>query len=367
MARKIFVAGTGQNSGKTTVCFALMHMARKKYDRVGFIKPLGPKPVPLERLVVDKDAALMAEAFGLMEDLELMSPVLIQPQTTRGVIDGTIVAGDLERKIIDSCAALEKKYDFLVIEGSGHPGVGSVLNLSNARIARLLKAPVLMVTGGGIGSVVDAAALDMALFEKESVEVRAMLVNKLLPEKRESSLGYLQKIYADQPFKVLGGFNFQPVLANPTLQRISKILDLPLQGYLQSSNRIIHHLQIGAPSTQRVAELLKKDSLIIVTSSRDELIVTLANLYQFPEYREKIAGLLIPGVQPISNISQQILDKSNIPYMRTRENTTAELYRIISDDVSKLTAADTEKLALVRELSDLRLDFDSIDILFHQH
>ena len=62
-----------------------------------------------------------------------------------------------------------------------------------------------------------------------------------------------------------------------------------------------------------------------------------------------------------------ILDKSNIPYMRTRENTTAELYRIISDDVSKLTAADTEKLALVRELSDLRLDFDSIDTLFHQH
>ncbi|HXV21994.1 MAG TPA: AAA family ATPase, partial [Desulfuromonadales bacterium] len=39
MARKIFIAATGQNSGKTTTSLSLMHLARKKYGRVGFIKP----------------------------------------------------------------------------------------------------------------------------------------------------------------------------------------------------------------------------------------------------------------------------------------------------------------------------------------
>ena len=363
MARKIFIAGTGMNSGKTTVCFALVHMARRKYARVGFIKPLGPKPVLLDDRLVDKDVALMAEAFGLMGDLDLMSPVLIQEQTTREVIDDRSRADAMQRRMLEAFTELDRKCDFLIIEGSGHPGVGSVVNLSNARIAKLFNAPVLMVTGGGVGSVVDAAALDMALFEKEVVEVKAILVNKLLAEKREQSLAYLRKVYAGQPFALLGGFNYQPVLANPTLQRIARILNLELHGHLADANRIIHHVQIGAPSTQRVAELLKEDSLVIVTSSRDELLVTLANLYQFPEYQERIAGLLIPGVQKISNITQQILDRSNIPYMRTMENTTGELYRLILDDVSKLTAADTEKLDLVRELADLRLDFDAIDAL----
>ena len=42
MARKIFIAATGQNCGKTTTSLSLMHLAKKKYARVGFIKPVGP-------------------------------------------------------------------------------------------------------------------------------------------------------------------------------------------------------------------------------------------------------------------------------------------------------------------------------------
>ena len=65
MARKIFVAATGQNSGKTTTSVSLLHMARKKYGRVGFIKPIGPKPAQLRRSTLDKDAILIAQVFGL--------------------------------------------------------------------------------------------------------------------------------------------------------------------------------------------------------------------------------------------------------------------------------------------------------------
>lgn len=364
MTRKLFVAATGQNCGKTTVCLALLHLARQHYERVGFIKPLGPKPAMFQGRAVDKDAALMAQVFGMQKDLRHMSPVVLFPDTTRRIIDGELDPGGFREQLQTACATLEQKYDLLIIEGSGHPGVGSVLGLSNAAIARLLKAPVLLVTGGGVGNVIDAAALNSALFEKEGVPVRAILANKLIPDKREMTLDYLGRALANAPYQVLGGFNFQPILANPTLRRVARLLDLELHGNRREATRIIHHVQIGAPSTQRVAELLKKDSLVIVTSSRDELLVTLANLYQFPEYREKIAGLVIPGLQPVGKITQQILDRSNVPYLRTQQNTTAELYRTITEDVSKLTAEDTEKLGLVRELAEYRFDFPAIDALF---
>ncbi len=364
MARKIFVAATGQHCGKTTTSISLLHLARKKYQRVGFIKPLGPKPTILRGHIVDKDAVLIAQVFGLHKYLNFMTPVPVFPDTTRGVIDGKILVSELEERIWTAISELEKRCDFIVIEGAGHPGVGAVMKLSNARIARMLGAPVLLVTGGGVGTVIDTVNMNLALFEKEGAEVRALLANKLIPEKREQTLDYLRRGLAGESFTVVGGFDYQPVLADPTLRRISRLLGLPLLGSRREMGRIIHHLQIGAASTQRVTELLKDSSLVIVTSSRDELLVTLANLYQMQDFHTRIAGLLIPGVTPISTITQRILDNSRIPYMRTTTQATTELYRILTEDVSKTTFEDKEKLDLVRALAERSLDFDALDALF---
>ncbi|GFO58817.1 cobyrinic acid a,c-diamide synthase [Geomonas silvestris] len=364
MAKKIFIAASGQNIGKTTVSVSLLHLAQKKYGRVGFMKPLGPKPTTLRGHAVDKDAALIAQVFDLIKDLRHMSPVVVYPDTTRKVIDGEISCAELEERILASYAELEKKCDFIIIEGSGHPGVGSVLKLSNARIARLLDAPVLMVTGGGVGNVIDTIFMNIALFQLEGAQVRAVLTNKLYADKRATTLDYITRALADQPFSVFGGFDYQPVLANPTLRRVSRLLDLPLHGNRREVSRIIQHVQIGAASTQRVTEMLRDSSLLVVTSSRDELLVTLANLYQMPEYRSQLCGLVIPGIVPVSTITQLILDRSNIPYLRTQRHSTAELYRIITEDISKITAEDTEKLDLVRKLAEERLDFDRLEALF---
>lgn len=290
MARKVFVAATGQNSGKTTSSLSLMYMARKKYKRVGFVKPFGPKPiVAANGILVDKDAALMAEVFGLEDDLRLMSPMVLMPGDTQKLLDGEISFAEIKRKIIDAVTELDRKNDFLIIEGAGHTGVGSVVGFSNARVAKLLDAPVVMVTGGGIGNVVDAAYMNLALFQKEGAEVRAILANKIVPDKREKTLHYLGLAFAAEPFKVIGGFNYQPILANPTLRRISQTLEVELQGNQETAGQIVHHLQIGSAATQRVTELLKESSLVIVTSSRDELLVTLANIYNLSEYRPSSA------------------------------------------------------------------------------
>lgn len=363
MAKKIFVAATGQNSGKTTTSLSLLHLARKKYDRIGFIKPIGPKLVTLNGLMVDKDAALMAKVYGLEKQLEYMSPVVLAPGTTKKVLEGKISPVEFEEKILRAIEVLERECDFLIVEGAGHSGVGTVLGMSNARIARLVDAPVLMVTGGGIGNVVDSVGMNAALFRQEGAEIRAIVANKIIPEKREEILHYLNLAFRDGSIKVIGGFNYQPILANPTLRRISSLLDLPIQGNIEEDMRIVHHVQIGAASTQRVVELLREATLLLVTSSRDELLVTLANLYAMPEYRSKIVGLIIPGVAPLSNITRKILDRSNIPFMRT-DRTTTEIFLDVSEDVSKLTGEDHEKIALIQALAEKRFDFDVIDALF---
>lgn len=363
MAKKIFIAATGQNSGKTTTSLSLLHLARKKYQKVGFIKPIGPKPTMLDGLAMDKDAALMAQVYGLEEDKEYMSPLVLKPGETKKILDGEMPRQALEDKIMAAIEYLDNKCEFLIVEGAGHSGVGSVIGLSNARVAKMAGAPVMMITGGGVGNVIDAVSLNLALFEQQGAEVRMLLANKLIPEKRASTLHYLRLAFADKKFLIDGGFNYHPILADPTLRRISQVLDLPIHGNPQAEGQIVHHVQLGAASTQRVTDLMQDSTLMLVTSSRDELLVTLANLYQMEEYRPKLAGLLIAGTAPISAITQKIIDRSGIPYMRT-ERTTSELFMTINEDVSKVTVEDKVKIQLIQELAEKRLPFDEIDALF---
>ena len=362
MARKIFIAATGMNSGKTTTSLSLMHMARKKYGKVGFIKPIGPKPAPFAGRVADKDAILMARVFGLEEDLHLMSPFVLGQGDTRRIMDGDLPREQISQQVFAAIDELDKKNDFLIIEGAGHTGVGSIFGCNNARIASETKTPVVMVTGGGLGNVVDAVHMNLALFEKQQAEVKALLVNKIIPSKREQTLKYLSQAFAEEGIKIVGGFNYQPILANPTLRRLASVMNIELHSSEEDAQRIVHNVQIGAASAQRVAELLKDSSLVIVNSSRDELLVTLSNLYQIEGYREKIAGIIIPGVGKISHITQKIIDSSGIPYMLAGR-TSSTVFEIIRDDVSKLTAEDTHKISLITDLAEKRFDFDAIDAL----
>lgn len=362
MARKIFIAATGMNSGKTTTSLSLMHMARKKYDRVGFIKPIGPKPIEHNGQNADKDALLMARNFDLLDDLHLMSPFVLQQGDTRRIMDGQIKREDIADRILDAIDQLDKKNDFLIIEGAGHTGVGTLFGCNNARIAKETDSTVVMVTGGGLGNVVDASKMNLSLFQQEQAKVKAILVNKIIPEKREQTLKYLKMAFADDDIAVIGGFNYQPILANPTMRRIANILKIKLNANEEQAQRIVHHVQMGAASAQRVVELLRDSTLVIVNRSRDELLVTISHLYQLPEYKDKIAGIIIPGVGEVSYITQKIIDSSGIPYMRAGR-TSSSVFEEIRDDVSKLTAEDTHKIDLIKDLAEKRFNFDAIDAL----
>jgi BioD-like phosphotransacetylase family protein len=221
---------------------------------------------------------------------------------------------------------------------------------------------VVMVAGGGIGSVIDAVELNLPLYEREGAEVGLLLVNKLLPEKRETSLSYLRKAFGPRGLTVAGAFDFSPVLADPTLAHISRLLEHPLQGDPSQGSRLIHCIQLGAASSQRVVDGLMPSTLLVTTSSRDELIVTISSLYHIPAYREKIAGLVIAGGASISPITEQILKASEVPFIRIPRRTAA-VFSAITDHVSKISADDREKIDLIRSEAETVLKGGALETL----
>ena len=362
MCKKIFIAATGQHCGKTTISLSLMHLARKKYKRVGFIKPIGPKCIEYKGLTMDMDAAMISGVYNLDDDAQLMSPMTLTPGLTRQFLDGKISPEYPRNAILKAVKQLEEKNDFLIIEGAGHGGVGSVVGMNNASIASLTNAPVLMVTGGGIGSVIDAVELNLALYKETKADVRFIMVNKLIADKRERSLSYLRKAFAGKGIMVTSAFDFSPILADPTLQHVAELLQLPLMCDPSERSRICHTIQLGASSSQRVIDHLEYSTLLIVTSSRDELIVTASSLHHIPDFKKRLTGLIISGHAPMSNITQQILEDSRIPYIRIEE-TSSVVFSLLREHVSKIGPEDAEKIELVNSMAEQYIDFDAIDAM----
>lgn len=359
MAKKIFIAATGQHCGKTTVSVGLYFLAQQKFKRVGFIKPVGQEHLAYQGVEIDKDVAMMVEVYDIKDDLHHLSPVVAHRNFTREFLSGQIHLEDLEKSILEADRILSEVCDLVIIEGTGHGGVGSIFQLNNARVAHLMNAPVVIVTEGGLGSAYDKLELNIALYQKEKAQVKYVILNKLIPDKREAALSFMRKAFAGRGIEVYGGLNYFKLLANPNLRDISRIFNKPIKGNQEDQDRIIENIQIGAASTQRVISLLGPSTLILVPGSRHELISTLSALYKIPEYREKFVGFVITGLKPLSTITKQILMDSQLPYIRVHA-TVATIFNEITEHVTKLKAEHIEKIKFIQQQSEDNPDWHQL-------
>src|SRR5438034_9507299 len=152
--RQLYLAATGQNRGKTTAALGFLDGFLSRGLSTGFMKPVGQRTVIEGGVPADEDAVLMKSVFDLPDGLSLMSPVHIPRGFTKAYIAGEVVE-DLGAKIRAAHRTLSKDREMLLIEGTGHAGVGAVVGLSNATVAALLGAPTIIVSEGGVGRPVD--------------------------------------------------------------------------------------------------------------------------------------------------------------------------------------------------------------------
>ena len=139
------MAATKQHVGKTTSSLALMSGLQKRYNKVGFIKPVGQQHVKVKSsnqnadIRVDKDVCLVREHFHLHHiDYEHMSPVIIPSGYTKKYVDGEISLESQIRDVERSMAHVSAASDVVLCEGTGHCAVGSIVGLNNAKVASLI-------------------------------------------------------------------------------------------------------------------------------------------------------------------------------------------------------------------------------------
>jgi BioD-like phosphotransacetylase family protein len=272
--RHLYLAATGQNRGKTTASLGLIDGFLRRGLRTGFMKPVGQRTVMLDGEPADEDALLVRTVFGLPEPYPVMSPVHIPRGFTKAYIAGDVVE-DLAARIVSAHRQFAD-HEVLLIEGTGHAGVGAVVGLSNATVASMLRAPAVIVSEGGVGRPIDEIVLNAALFAAHGVPVAGALVNKVRVDEQPGIARTLERGLALHGIPLLGILPYRPILSNPTLGMILEGVHGRVIHPGPDLDRVIDGVAIGAMEPHHMLERVAPGTLVIIPGDREDAILTLA-------------------------------------------------------------------------------------------
>jgi BioD-like phosphotransacetylase family protein len=383
--RTVYLAATGMNRGKTTFALGLLAALLDRGLVTGFVKPVGQRYAVVDGKPADEDAILVRSVFGFPDDLAVMSPVHIPRGFTKAFIEGR-VTDDLGARIRDAYATASVGRDIVVVEGTGHAGVGSVIGLSNADVAATLGTPAVIISEAGVGRPIDEIVLNHALFTRRGVEVLGAVVNKVDADADPGLPNVLRLGLARHGIRLLGTLPYRPILSNPTLSMLVEQMPGELLHAGDDLDRQIEHVAIGAMQPRHVIERIGPGSLLIVPGDREDVVhaTIAANRRQraiahetglFDRFRDRsrfgrpatdpahteMAGIVFTGgYRPRSRELEAIRAAGMFAYFVPQDTYAAASK--IHDLLVKTHPADADKIAEIRAL--VARDFD-VDGLLH--
>ncbi|MEI6891751.1 MAG: AAA family ATPase [Pontiella sp.] len=373
----VFIAGERQHAGKTVTSLGVISAISKIIDPqdIGYFKPVGQEMITLSNgHKIDKDVRIVKEFSGLdMPDMGMMSPVRVVSGVTKEYIMGSNqkeITAQFEKNIHETLESLSNK-KLIIAEGTGHPGVGSVVGLSNARVANLLDAKILYLVGGGIGRTLDELEVDLSYFSHHHSRVAGILFNKVLPKKLDSMAevlteNALNRIFSewDPALKVFGYMPTVKYLNNPSMNLISQSF---------KGHRIIKDGKCADAWHQpcRKVKIISQDIDVFhpEKSLRPRDIAVLASgshrrLKRIAEYNNSLSGEKLGGIiitcatdQRPDKESTQYLENSGLPCIAVWQDTAdadALLYKCFSN--TKLQLYDQLKHKSIVDLFEEHFD-----------
>ena len=358
MAKRIFIAATMQNDGKTTVSLGLIAALKKRFSRIGFIKPIGQRYLLEQGYQVDEDSVLIEDIFGIKCNIKDMSPVAI----ARGFTERFIEKGadeDYAAKIRESFDRIERDNDLVIIEGTGHAGVGSVLNLSNSTVAKLLDAKAVLISSGGIGKPIDEFMLNKALFDRDGVRLAGVVVNKVLPEKYDKISRLVRMGLEQKDLSVLGILPYQRILDMPTMRDIKEGLGMELLFGEENLDIPGENILIGAMALKDVSQYYKTRSIIITPGDRGDIVRYLVKAHLDKKNPKKTAGIVLSGGIPPDQKTQNMLQASRIATLISKDDTYSIASRIHSLTI-KIKPQDKDKIKIIVDMVEKHVDIDKV-------
>lgn len=368
--KKIFVAATGQHVGKTTSTLGLVANLIQAGINTGYCKPVGQKHINLNDLVADKDAVLFSKVIGFQLDPSLHSPVILGSGVTAKFIENPSTY-HFKDAVIAAANELESNYEMVVYEGTGHPGVGSVVDLSNADVAKMLGASVIMVVEGGIGSTIDRLNMSISLFREHNVPIIGAIVNKVRKDKYDKVKYFLGKKLDELGIPLLGVLPYDPTLSYPIMATVKMAVNgkVVLNGNCLGNK--VEDIIPGSLIESHEFNTFKNILLVVSNRRVAEAIEKIQRITEEEQLeRSPLSGIIVTTADGTHATDSSFLDnpyfkENEIPVLTTTLDTYGSVVKISRIEVKINTRTPWKSkraIELIRDHVDFKYLFDKLDL-----
>ncbi|MCB0641385.1 MAG: AAA family ATPase [Phaeodactylibacter sp.] len=366
MLKSVYVAATSQHVGKTTSTLGLVATLRQAGVNVGYCKPVGQQFLDLGNLRVDKDALLFSSVMDFQLSESLHSPVILGPGATTAYLDDPSQFNYRER-ILNAASELQARHEMVIYEGTGHPGVGSVVDLSNAEVAKLVNASVVIIVEGGIGNTIDRLCLALAKFQQKQVPVIGVIVNKVRPDKLEKVRHYVGMKVEQMGLKLFGVLPYDKSLSNPIMATIMEAVNGRILYNEQNLDNRVEDYVSG--SLVDLEELNTFRNLLLVVSHK-RLLEAITKIIQIRKVKQMedpiLSGIIITGdgrhEMPMNHyrILDDYIRRFEIPVITTPLDTLGSVVKVSRIEVKINTRTPWKSRRAIELISE---NVDLSDIL----
>ena len=359
--KRIFIAATRMNDGKTTTSLGLYSALNDGEKKIGYIKPVGQRFVDVNGEKIDEDSFLLTKTFDVSVPIQAMSPIVVDKDFTKNYLDDS---ASIYPKIVNRLcrsfdrAAYEK--DYIIIEGTGHAGVGSVFDLSNAEVANILNAKVIIVASGGIGRPIDEIALNKALFEKAGADIIGVIINKVQSDKLDFIKHYCGQALEKMNLKLLGVIPENAKLSEPSLsQIIHEIRGECLNTTNNIQSKKIKKVVIGAKTGLSTIDDIEEGTLIITSGDREDIIQPCIKSNK----ASMLSGIILTNAITPNDATLEDIQTSEIPFILSNDSSYSVISRMNKMNI-KTQPHDVDKISIIKEILKSNIDLKEIEEAF---
>ncbi|MCD6222865.1 MAG: AAA family ATPase [Thermoplasmata archaeon] len=317
--KNVYVASLEAGEGKTTAAIAIS----SKYKSVGYMKPIGDNPAYIKKKIVDYDALLFSNLFGLQAE-----------KISLGMHHSKIM-----HNYKDALKELRKRYEeigekeIFIFEGGESIWKGASLNLDMKSVCNEFDAMPIFVVTGDENEIKDKVSFI------SSMEEASIIFNKV------KNYDELKEFAEENGVKVAG---YMPEIKKLRLTKVSYVVE-KLNGKVVAGNEGIANYfdgvfiaALSASQIKRHPDFRKKNKLIITGGDRSDAIAACIE-------ENTSAIILTNNIIPSSNILAKA-DKAGIPLISVRPDTYT-----IASRVEKLPrpimADEEEKLKEIQKMA----------------
>jgi len=340
MNKAIYIATTEPDSGKSIVSLGLMQSLLGKAAKVGYFRPIIDDFKPGE---MDNHIKTVSTFFNL--DIKFEDAYAFRrSEVIRKINENK--DGEIISRIIEKYKALEERFDFILIEGTGFSGESSLREFDiNVLIAKNLGVPAIILASG-IGKTLEefVGNLQMAFdsFKDKGVEVLAVIANKVEPQNQVMVVTELEKYLPSEV--IVGAIPLNPLLANPSIKEIVETLDAKVLFGESFINNQAGNYSVGAMQLHNYLLHLKENALVITPGDRADIILGALQANISDNYPSISGIVLTAGLVPENSIIKLIEGLSDVVPIISVQGGTFSVTNSLGSIKSQIYAENTEKI-----------------------